>query len=101
MSKRKDIRGIVHNNLLPLRYVYTQNTHAVWKCKCLKCGKATYVTYSNIVNANSKSCASCGQKKLSRKQEREVVKRYLDGEKIVDLARYFEVSRYVINRTVK
>lgn len=63
MSKRIDIRGEVYNNLLPLRFIKNQNTHALWKCKCLKCGKATYATYINIVSGNTKSCASCGNKK--------------------------------------
>jgi len=101
MSKAIDIRGIIYHNLLPLRHVYTKHTHAVWKCKCLRCGKATYVTYSNIASGNSKSCASCGQKKLSKEQEKEVAKRYLDGEKIVDLARCFEVNRDVVYGVLK
>ena len=76
MSQRINIRGVIHNSLLPLRVIATKNSHAIWKCKCLKCGKATYPSYSNIVSGNSKSCVSCGQKVLSKKQDKEIALLY-------------------------
>jgi len=76
MSKRVDIRGEVHNSLLVLRFIKKQNSHALWKCKCLNCGKAAFVTYTNIVSGNSKSCASCGNRKLTGEQDKEISELY-------------------------
>lgn len=101
MSKRIDIRGAVYNSILPLRFIENKNTHAIWKCKCLKCHKGIYVSYTNIVSGNTKSCASCGQRKLSIKESKEIYKKRLNNLSVIKLSKEYNVSRNTIYRVLK
>jgi hypothetical protein len=62
MSKRIDITGQTFANVLILEYIETRNTHAIYKCQCKICNSLMIASYSNLKSANTKSCASCGQK---------------------------------------
>jgi len=101
MSKRIDIRGVIYNSILPLRFIENKNTHAIWKCKCLKCHKAVYASYINIVTGNTKSCASCGQRKLSIKEAKEIYKKKQNNISVIALAKEYNVERSTIYRTLK
>lgn len=102
MGKRIDIRGRIYNHLLVLRFVKNQNSHALWKCKCLNCRKATFVTYSNLVSGNTKSCASCGNRKISIEDDKEIKRLYeIELLTLVNIASLFNVSRMAIVNSLK
>jgi ATP/maltotriose-dependent transcriptional regulator MalT len=94
--KRVDIRGQIFGKLLVLRFIGNKNSHALWKCKCLNCHKATFVTYSNLISGNTKSCFSCGQRKLSRDEDDEVSNLYKNGYSMQKIAEKFSVSRSTV-----
>lgn len=98
MSKRIDIAGEIFGDILVLEYEKQVNTHALWKCLCMRCNKITYKTYSNLVSGNSKSCKSCGQKKLSNGQEQDIIFALKNGVTEAELAKQYSVSRTIIRR---
>ncbi|WP_457748747.1 hypothetical protein [Sulfurimonas sp.] len=60
------------------------------------------MTYSNLVSGNTKSCASCGQRALSYKQDKEVAKLYSrDGLSLSKIAGIYGVSRWAIAGSLK
>jgi len=101
MSSRINIRGKIYGNLLALRYVKTENTHAVWKCKCLRCGKAAYATCSNLESGNSTSCQSCCGIILTDEQDIQAVTLRKNGKTITEIAIIFDVSRGAIYSAFK
>jgi len=65
------------------------------------CNKLIYVTYSNLVSENTKSCSSCGKKTTNYKQECEILERLKNGEKKSDIVRDFNIGRSVLYRIIK
>lgn len=101
MSKRIDIRGEIHNSLLVLRFIKNQNSHALWKCKCLNCRKAVFVTYSNIMHGNRKACASCAQRVLTATQDKEVSKLYSEEfYTLVQIAEVYNISKDAVKNSL-
>ncbi len=98
--KRVDIRGQIFGKLLVLRFIENRNSHALWKCKCLNCRKATFVTYSNLVSGNTKSCSSCGQRKLNRNEDEKVSNLYKSGYSLQKIADEFKVSRSAVRTSL-
>ncbi len=96
--KRENLTNKRFFNLLAVKYVETKNSHAVWECKCLLCGKFTNVTASNLKSGNSKSCASCGQKVTTPEMEKEIAKLLSRGQKVSSIVKQFHVSRNVVYR---
>ena len=98
MAARDDLTNKIFNNLLAMKYVETKNTHAIWECKCLLCGKFTNVTASNLKSGNTKSCASCGQKVTTPEMEKDIISMLVEGEKISNIAKQFNICRNTVYR---
>jgi len=60
-----------------------------------------FVTYSNLVSGNSKSCKSCGNKHISNGIEQDILTKLKNGSKIAHIAKEYSVGRAVINRIKK
>ena len=55
--KAKDLTGQTINYLKVIKRVGTnQHRRAVWRCKCLLCGKYTDVPTNYLISGNTKSC---------------------------------------------
>ncbi len=63
-----------------------------------KMAKLFYVTYSNLIAGNTKSCQSCGQKKTNYMQECEILEKIRAGYKISHIAKDYNLSRDIIYR---
>ncbi len=66
VSQKKIIEVMKKRKLKPLEpYV---NNKAKWKCKCLRCGKIVYPSYSSISNPkkNSTGCFNCGMRQAAK-----------------------------------
>lgn len=98
MSKRIDITGKIFGDIFVLEFEKNANTHATYKCLCMCCNKIIYVTYSNLVNKNTKSCQSCGNKRVNYIQEAEIAERLARGDKKAHIAKDMDISRYVVYR---
>lgn len=98
MSKRIDISNRIYGDILVIEFHKNAKTHALWKCLCMTCNRIVYVTYSNLENKNTKSCASCAQKVTTYKQECEISERLLAGDKVTHIAKDYGADRKVINR---
>ncbi len=98
MNVRVDIANQIFSNIYVLEFNKKQNTHAKWKCLCMLCNKLTYVTYSNLISGNSKSCQSCGQKVTNYKQDCEILEKFDNGCKISSIAKEYKINRAVVNR---
>lgn len=60
MGKELDLKGLRIQNIEVIEYVYTENHHNYWKCKC-DCGNEIIVGAQNLVRGFPKSCG-CVQK---------------------------------------
>ena len=100
MSKRIDITNQIFNDVLVLEFEKKENTHAKWKCLCMCCNKIMYVTYSNLINGNTKSCQSCGQK-ISNGLEQDILCEIIKGDRITHIAKKHNVNRGVVYRIKK
>ena len=98
MSKRIDITNNIFNDIYVLEFEKKQNTHALYKCLCMLCNKLTYITYSNLVSGNTKSCQSCGQKATNYKQDYEILERLNNFDKVTHIADDYNINRSVVNR---
>lgn len=99
MSKRIDITNQIFNDIYVLEYFDNKNSHAEYKCLCMLCNKVVHVTYSNLTKKNNtKSCASCGQKKISNGIEQDIANDLRTETNISSLARKYGVNRRVIYR---
>ena len=54
-NNRKDLSGMVFNNLTVLSYSHTEGKRAYWKCIC-ECGKEKVAQGKLVVSGNVKSC---------------------------------------------
>lgn len=98
MSKRIDITNQIFNDIFVLEFNKKRKTHAEYKCLCMLCNSIIYVTYSNLVSGNTKSCQSCGRKCISNGVEQDIFLDLKNGSKISHLAKKYNVSRNVIYR---
>ena len=102
MSKRIDIKGKIFTNVLVLEYHTIRNTHAIWKCKCLRCNEIFYPTYSNLKSGNTKSCSNCSKKRFSIETENEIREKYNTKKyTIVKLAKIYQAHSQTISRIVR
>lgn len=101
MSTRKDLKGKIFSDILVLEFHSQKNTHAQWKCLCMQCNSLVYVTATNLESGNTKSCTSCGQKKMNYLQQCEILDRLRSGESKTKIAKEFHVSREVIYRIIR
>lgn len=101
MSARQDLSGMKYGSLLVKEYSHTKNTHAMWKCKCLRCNNDIIVSASNLKSGNTNSCISCCKIKLTKSEDDEVRKLYDSGKTIVSIAKQFNVSRSSIYTSLK
>jgi len=101
MSKRIDITNQIFNDFYVLEYYKQINSHAKWKCLCMSCNEITYVTYTNLISGNSKSCQSCGQKIISNGVEQDIVFDIDKGDRISQISKKYNVDRGVIYRIKK
>jgi hypothetical protein len=97
MSKRVDIKNQIFNNIYVIEFDKKVNTYARWKCLCMLCNEVTYVTYSNLVSNNTKSCQKCGQK-ISNGLEQDIYWDLKKGLKISHIAKKYKVSRGAVYR---
>ncbi|WP_294965931.1 hypothetical protein [Sulfurimonas sp.] len=100
MSKRVDIKNQIFNDIYVLEFDKNKNTQASWKCLCMCCNKVILVTYSNLKNGNTKSCASCGQK-ISNGLEQDILCDIKKGDKIAHIVKKHKVGRSVVYRIKK
>ena len=98
MGKRKDLKNKIFGDIFVLEFYKQKNTHAHWKCLCMRCNKLVYVSASNLESGNTKSCTSCGQKTTNYVQDINIADRIKNGEKIARIARDMNVSRGVVYR---
>ena len=97
MSARKNIKNCIFDNVLVLEYSETRDTHAIWKCKCLKCGDIFYPTYSNLKSGNTRSCIKCSKRKFSRETRDKIRSLFkAGGITKVQLGKDFGVHRSTI-----
>ena len=102
MSKRIDIKNDIYSDIYVLDFSEKRNTHAIWKCLCMRCNSLVYVSYINLVSGNTKSCAKCGQKKINYITELEILHRVLILEENKSaIARDLHIGRKVIYRVLK
>lgn len=66
MSKRINIVGKKFGKLTVVKYIYTKNGYAYWKCKC-DCGNEKIVAGFNLKRGNVKSCG-CLRRKVMIKR---------------------------------
>lgn len=100
MCKRIDITNKIFGKIKVLEFVENNNTHAVYKCLCTRCGRKIKVTYSNLISGNTKSCQSCGNK-IGEELELKIKKEILKDKKISHIAKELSVSRGAVNRVKK
>lgn len=55
MNLGKDLVGEKFSKLTVLRLAYTKNKKRYWECAC-ECGNASFVSRTNLVTGNTKSC---------------------------------------------
>ena len=102
MSKRIDLKSQIFEDILVLEFYKNENSHAVWKCLCMRCNSLMYITYCNLVNNNTRSCQSCGNKRVSYMQECEIVEEYTTkNKKITAISRNLRIGRGVVYRVLK
>jgi len=101
VSKRIDITNQIFNDIYVLEFDKKENTHASYKCLCMLCNNLIFVTYSNLINENTKSCQSCGQKRISNGIEQDIAFNLKTETNIAKLARKYNVGRGVIYRIKK
>ena len=101
MSKRIDLKNQIFSDTFVLEFEKEENTHAKWKCLCMRCNEVFYVTASNLKSGHTKSCQSCGQKKCSNGLAQEIWLEIKKGEKITSIANKHGVDRKVVYRIKK
>jgi len=102
MSKRIDLTGKYFDNLEVLEYIGCVNTHAIYNCKCLKCGSITKVSASNLKSGNSKGCQKCKSYKFDLETSQIIHDRWkLDGATQKELAKEYNCSRGTIINAIK
>ncbi len=101
MSKRIDITGQIFNDIFVLEFIGTKNSHAEYKCLCMNCNSIMSATYSNLISGNTKSCASCGQKRISNGLKQDIYWKLKTGAKITHIGNEFNVSRHIVYRVAK
>lgn len=100
MSARKDIKNRIFNDIYVLEFDREENTHARYKCLCMLCNKILYVNYINLKSGNTKSCQSCGQK-ISNGLAQDIQWQLVNGSRIVDISKMYNLSRSTIHRIKK
>lgn len=98
MSKRIDITNQIFNDIFVLEFNKEKNTHAEYKCLCMLCNKIIFTTYSNLMSGNTKSCQSCGQKRISNGLEQDISLELKNGSRISHLAKKYNISRNIVYR---
>ena len=99
MSTRRDPKDMIFGDILVLEYDKQVNTHARWKCLCMPCNKLMFVTATNLISGNTKSCG-CAQKKTNYVQELAIIDAFKNCKNIAQLTRDFNLKRSVINRVI-
>lgn len=107
MSRRIDLTGKTFGQVKVIEYAGISNTHALWKCKCLKCNAFFTSVATNLRSGNTKGCNACrkkeirDRKKLSAEQEKEIVYKHVkEGASMRDLAKEYSVTASAIFRAV-
>ena len=98
MSARLIHTGIKYNDLIPINYVYTKNTHAYWECRCTRCGNITTLPINNLVSGNTKSCC---RYMFGNDTVMSIRERVANGETIVALAKEYKCTRSAIYSALK
>jgi len=57
-----------------------------------------FATYTNLMTGNTKSCQSCGQKRISNGVEQDIFLDLKNGSKITHVAKKYNVGRSVAYR---
>jgi len=98
MSKRVDITGQIFHDLYVLEFTENKNTHAYYKCLCMKCNETILVSYSNLISGNTKSCRSCGNKRVSNGVEQDICWELQNKIKICAISEKFNIGRGIVYR---
>jgi len=103
MSKRVDITGEIFDDIYVLEFKETINTHAHYQCLCMLCNQTFRVSYSNLVrrSSNTKSCTSCGNKKVTNGEEQDIYWDLKNGLRICEIIRKYSVSNSIVYRVKK
>jgi len=101
VSKIDDKSKKRYGYLYPIRIVGNVNTHTVWSCYCFKCGSVTNISAANLVSGNSKGCQTCKGCNITLLKALKIIEDRANGCRINDLAKKYNVSRFVISRNIK
>ncbi len=102
MSARSNFENKIFNNIYVVEFHKKENTHATWKCICMPCGKVFYKRTAHLTEQQNNGCKSCGNKKTTYTQERDIEEQLRNTTDSISLvAEENEVPRHTVMRIAK
>jgi DNA-directed RNA polymerase subunit RPC12/RpoP len=104
MSARVDLTGKIYGDFECIEFLRHKNTHAVWRCKCTRCGDLTDQIASNLKAGFTIHCQTCNSKrsKLTETDKINICYEYvIECKPINKIMERYKISRGTIYKVLK